>query len=77
MKNPRILFVLTVVNFALLVLTVAQQFRPAFAQTELPVLRGRGLKLSTTKVAFERASRCSRPSSRKRAKRKLRPYCCA
>ena len=45
MKKPRILFVLTAVNFALLLLAVAQQFRPAFTQTELPVLRGRGLEI--------------------------------
>jgi hypothetical protein len=45
MKNSRTLFVLTAVNLALLLLTVAQQFRPAFAQGELPVLRGRGLEI--------------------------------
>lgn len=46
--KPRILFVLTALNLALLLLTVAQQFRPAFAQSELPVLRGRGLEIVDT-----------------------------
>jgi hypothetical protein len=43
--KTRTLFVLTVMNLALLLLTVAQQFRPAFAQSELPVLQGRGLEI--------------------------------
>ncbi len=45
MKNSRTLFVLTVANLAMLLLTVAQQFRPAFAQIEPAVLRGRGLEI--------------------------------
>jgi hypothetical protein len=45
MKTQRTLFVLTALNLTLLLLTVAQQFRPAFAQGELPVLRGRGLEI--------------------------------
>jgi hypothetical protein len=45
MKSPRTLFVLTAVNLALLLLAVAQQFRPAFAQSEPAVLRGRGLEI--------------------------------
>jgi hypothetical protein len=45
MKTQRILFVLTALNLALLLLTIAQQFRPAFAQSELPVLRGRSLEI--------------------------------
>jgi len=45
MTNPRTLFVLTAVNLALLLLAVAQQFRPAFAQGEPPVLRARGLEI--------------------------------
>ena len=45
MKTPRTLFVLTAVNLALLLLTTAQQLRPAFAQSEPPVLRGRGLEI--------------------------------
>ena len=45
MKTQRTLFVLTALNLTLLFLTVAQQFRPAFAQGELPVLRGRGLEI--------------------------------
>jgi hypothetical protein len=48
MKN-RTLFVLTAMNLALLLLTIAQQFRPAFAQSELPVLRGRGLEILDAK----------------------------
>jgi hypothetical protein len=43
--KTRILFVLTAMNLALLLLAVAQQFRPAFAQSALPVLRGRGLEI--------------------------------
>jgi hypothetical protein len=45
MKTPRSLIALTAVNLALLLLTVAQQLRPAFAQGELPVLRGRALEI--------------------------------
>jgi hypothetical protein len=45
MKNPRTLFVLTVVNLALLLLTLAQHVGPTFAQSEPPVLRGRGLEI--------------------------------
>ena len=48
MKIPRTLVVLTVVNFALLLLLVAQQLRPAFAQSEVPILRGRGLEILDT-----------------------------
>lgn len=44
MKTPRSLIALTVVNFALLLLAVAQQVRPVFAQ-EPPVLRGRALEI--------------------------------
>lgn len=43
--KTRTLLLLTAMNLALLLLTVAQQFRPAFAQGELPVLRGRGLEI--------------------------------
>lgn len=39
------LYALTVLNFALLALALAQQLRPAFAQSELPVLRGRALEI--------------------------------
>ncbi|MFL6581589.1 MAG: hypothetical protein ACJ8G2_12670 [Burkholderiales bacterium] len=45
MKTHRTLFVLTALNLALLLLTVAQQFGPAFAQSEPQVLRGRGLEI--------------------------------
>jgi len=45
MNSSRGLFALTAVNLALLSLTVAQQLRPAFAQSEPPVLRGRALEI--------------------------------
>ena len=45
MNSSRSLFALTAVNLALLSLTVAQQLRPAFAQGEPPVLRGRALEI--------------------------------
>jgi hypothetical protein len=44
-KKNRTLFVLTAMNLVLSLLTVALQFRPAFGQSELPVLRGRGLEI--------------------------------
>lgn len=43
--KTRTLLLLTAMNLALLLLTIAQQLRPAFAQSELPVLRGRGLEI--------------------------------
>ena len=45
MKTPRSIFALTAVNVALLLLSVAQQLRPAFAESEPPVLRGRALEI--------------------------------
>lgn len=45
MKTPRSLCALTAVNLALLLLSVAQQLRPAFAQSKPPVLRGRALEI--------------------------------
>jgi len=45
MKTPRSLIALTLVNLALLVFTIVQQLRPAFAQGESPVLRGRALEI--------------------------------
>src|SRR4249920_613259 len=45
MKTSRSLIALTAVNLALLLFTVAQQLRPAFAQGEPPVLRGRALEI--------------------------------
>jgi hypothetical protein len=45
MKTHRTLFVLTALNLALLLVMVAQQFRPAFAQSEPQILRGRGLEI--------------------------------
>lgn len=45
MKGQRIFIALTVVNLALLLFTVAQQTRPAFAQGVVPVLRGHALEI--------------------------------
>ena len=45
MKTARSLVALTLINLALLVLTVAQQLRPTFALGEAPVLRGRALEI--------------------------------
>ena len=39
------LYILTALNLAVLVLGIAQQLHPAFAQSDLPVLRGRGLEI--------------------------------
>lgn len=43
--NARALYTLTAVNVAVVALGTAQQLRPAFAQNELPVLRGRALQI--------------------------------
>jgi hypothetical protein len=46
MKTPRTLVALTSINLALLLFTLGQQLRPAFAQGgEPPVLRGRALEI--------------------------------
>ena len=45
MKTPRSLIALTLINLALLLLTLAQQFPPAFLQGKPPVLRGRALEI--------------------------------
>ena len=45
MKAPRSLFALTLINLALLLLTLAQQFRPAFAPGGATVLRGSALEI--------------------------------
>lgn len=45
MKTPPSLIALMGVNFALLLLAVAQQLHPAFAQADPPVLRGRALEI--------------------------------
>src|SRR5262249_38754962 len=45
MNTRPILFALTVLNFALATLAIAQQLWPALAQSELPVLRGRALEI--------------------------------
>jgi len=42
------LWALTVLNLALVSLGIAQQLRPALAQSELPVLRGRALEIVDT-----------------------------
>lgn len=45
MATQRVLVALTVANFALLLLGVSERLRPAIAQSELPMLRGRGLEI--------------------------------
>ena len=45
MKTPRSLIALTLINLALLLLSLAQQLRPVFAQSDVPVLRGRALEI--------------------------------
>ncbi|HYJ40954.1 MAG TPA: hypothetical protein VEW08_09200 [Steroidobacteraceae bacterium] len=45
MKNQRALIALTIVNLALLLLTLTQQMRPAFAEGPAPMLRGSGLEI--------------------------------
>ena len=45
MKTQRTLLVLTVVNLALLLFTLTQTVRPAFADAAAPMLRGSGLEI--------------------------------
>jgi len=45
MKTRQSLFALTLVNLVILLLSLAQQFRPAFAQGAPAVLRGRALEI--------------------------------
>jgi hypothetical protein len=45
MATSRLAGVLTLVNLALLLVLLGAQLRPATAQGELPVLRGRGLEI--------------------------------
>ena len=45
MKNQRALIALTLANLALLLFTLMQQIRPAFAEGPAPVLRGSGLEI--------------------------------
>jgi hypothetical protein len=45
MKTPRSLVALTWINLTLLLIILAQQLRPASAQGEAPVLRGRALEI--------------------------------
>ena len=63
MKTPRSLIALTLVNLALLLVTIVQQLRPAFAQGETPVLRGRALEIVDAQGRV-RASINVLPSSR-------------
>lgn len=63
MKTSRSLIALTLVNLGLLLLTLAQQLRPALAQDEVPVLRGRALEIVDTQGRV-RASINVLPSSR-------------
>lgn len=45
MRTPRSLIALTILNSVLLATLLVQQFGPAFAESEPPVLRGRGLQI--------------------------------
>ncbi len=45
MKTQRALIALTIVNLALLLFTLTQQMRPAFAEGAVPMLRGSGLEI--------------------------------
>jgi hypothetical protein len=63
MKTPRSLITLTLINLTLLLLTLGQQLRPAFAQGEVPVLRGRALEIVDVQGRV-RASINVMPSSR-------------
>jgi len=45
MKAPRTLAAVTAINLALLVLLLAQQLRPASAESAAPILRGRALQI--------------------------------
>ena len=45
MQAPRSLIVLTALNAVMLAASVAQQFHPAFAETQPSVLRGTGLQI--------------------------------
>ena len=45
MKKPRFLLALTVLNLVLVLLLLAQQVRSAYAESALPVLRGRALEI--------------------------------
>ena len=45
MRIPRSLIALTAVNTVLFSASLAQQFDPAFADDELPILRGSGLQI--------------------------------
>jgi hypothetical protein len=63
MKTPRSLVALTLINLALLIFTLAQQVRPALAQGEDQVLRGRALEIVDAQGRV-RASITVMPSSR-------------
>ena len=63
MKTQRTLVLLTALNLLLLGLTLMQHIRPAFAQGELPVLRGRGLEIVDARGRI-RASISIMPPSR-------------
>jgi hypothetical protein len=63
MKTPRSLVALTGINIALVFFTVVEQLRPAFAQGDVPVLRGRALEIVDAQGRI-RASINVLPSSR-------------
>jgi len=66
MKSQRLLTVLTILNFALLLILVAQQVVSAAAQSTAPVLRGRALEI-VDEQGRVRASLSVLPASRSAA----------
>jgi hypothetical protein len=74
MKAQRLLIVLSLVNLALLIFTLAQT-HPAAAQGVTPVLRGVHSKLSMTTVGFEPVSRCFLQAHRRMVSFPLKLWC--
>jgi hypothetical protein len=66
MKKQSALIALTIANLALLLFTLTQQIRPAFAEGQAPVLRGSGLEIVDGKGRV-RASITVLPESRSQA----------
>jgi hypothetical protein len=74
MKIQRLLIVLTLVNLALLIFTLAQM-RPAAAQSATPVLRGRALEIVDDHGRVRASSRCFLQAHRRMASVPLKPCC--
>lgn len=62
MKTQRVLLMLTVANLLLLALNLLPHIRPAFAQGELPVLRGRGLEIVDAQGRIRASIKINPPS---------------